>query len=145
MAAELTGLTHKIAIQLHLEAESCNVCNLAPGGQSGNFWIHSRKAIREKMRMCSAYYTFIERYVLHILNNSLEFSEFNLIYFLQCCSSDCTETLTHPLTHSLTHSMVQDIICKADFHSACQRISCFLYGTRRFITVFTKARHWTLS
>jgi hypothetical protein len=23
--------------------------------------------------------------------------------------------------------------------------TCFLYGTRRFITVFTKARHWTLS
>jgi hypothetical protein len=26
-----------------------------------------------------------------------------------------------------------------------KKISCFLYGTRRFITVFTKARHWTLS
>jgi hypothetical protein len=23
--------------------------------------------------------------------------------------------------------------------------SCFLYGVLRFITVFTKARHWTLS
>jgi len=34
---------------------------------------------------------------------------------------------------------------KADCHSAYQKISCFLYGTRRFITVFTKARYWTLS
>jgi hypothetical protein len=49
------------------------------------------------------------------------------------------------LTYLLTHSMVQDITWKADCHSACQKISFFLNGTRRFITVFTKARHWTLS
>jgi hypothetical protein len=45
----------------------------------------------------------------------------------------------------LTYSKVQDIILKADCHSACQKISCFLYGTRRFITMLTKARQWTLS
>jgi hypothetical protein len=44
-----------------------------------------------------------------------------------------------------TYSMVQDILWKADSHSACQKIACFLYGTRRFIAVFTKFRHWTLS
>jgi len=27
MAAKLTRLTHKIAIQLHLVAESCNICS----------------------------------------------------------------------------------------------------------------------
>jgi hypothetical protein len=48
------------------------------------------------------------------------------------------------LAYLLTHSMVQDIIRKDDSHSACQKISYFLYGTRRFITVFTKARHWTI-
>jgi len=37
MAAELTRVTHKIAIQQHLVAESCIICVLAPGGQSGNF------------------------------------------------------------------------------------------------------------
>jgi len=41
--------------------------------------------------------------------------------------------------------MVQDILCKVDSHSTCQTISCFLYGTRRFITVLTKDRHWILS
>jgi len=41
--------------------------------------------------------------------------------------------------------MVQDIVSKADSHSAYQKISCFLYGIRRFITVLTKARDWTLS
>jgi hypothetical protein len=27
MAAKLIGLTHKIAIQLHLEAENCTICS----------------------------------------------------------------------------------------------------------------------
>jgi len=49
------------------------------------------------------------------------------------------------LTYLLTHSMVQDIISKADSRSACHTIACFLYGYGRFITVFTKARHWDLS
>jgi hypothetical protein len=40
MAAKLTRLTYKIAIQLHLVAESIAV--LVPGGQSGNFWLHPR-------------------------------------------------------------------------------------------------------
>jgi len=40
MAAKLTELTHKIAIQLHLVAENLPRAVLAPGGQSGNFWIH---------------------------------------------------------------------------------------------------------
>jgi len=43
------------------------------------------------------------------------------------------------LTYLLTHSMVQHIIWKARSHSACQKISCFLYETWRFITVFIKA------
>jgi len=41
MAAKLTRLTHKIAIQLHLVA-AVPFTVLAPGGQSGNFWIHPR-------------------------------------------------------------------------------------------------------
>jgi len=40
--------------------------------------------------------------------------------------------------------MVQNILWKVDSYSACQRTACYLYGTRRFITMFTKARHWTL-
>jgi len=34
---------------------------------------------------------------------------------------------------------------KADCHSAYQKVSCFLYGTRRFITVLAKVHNWTLS
>jgi len=40
--AKLTRLTHKIAIKLHLMAESCTVCSSSPGGRSENFWIRSR-------------------------------------------------------------------------------------------------------
>jgi hypothetical protein len=45
----------------------------------------------------------------------------------------------------ITYSMVHDIILKADCHTAYQKTSSFLHGTRKFITAFTKARHWTLS
>jgi len=41
MTTKLTRLTNKILIQLLLVAESCTICVvLAPGGRSGNFWIH---------------------------------------------------------------------------------------------------------
>jgi hypothetical protein len=44
MEAKLTRLTHKIAIQLYLVAErAAPFAVLAPGSQSGNFWIHLRK------------------------------------------------------------------------------------------------------
>jgi hypothetical protein len=43
MAAKLTILTHKIAIQLQLVAESCTSCNSCSSGQSGNFSIHPRE------------------------------------------------------------------------------------------------------
>jgi hypothetical protein len=43
MVTKLTRLTHKIAIQLHLVAESCTFTVLAPSGQSGNFWIHHKR------------------------------------------------------------------------------------------------------
>jgi hypothetical protein len=39
MAAKLTRLAHKIAIQLYLMT-AVPIAVLAPGGQSGNFWIH---------------------------------------------------------------------------------------------------------
>jgi len=39
MVAKLTRLTHKIAIQQYL-VTAVPVAVLAPGGQSGNFWIY---------------------------------------------------------------------------------------------------------
>jgi hypothetical protein len=56
---------------------------------------------------------------------------------------EATELLTYLLTHPLTPW------CKTLFEKLIVtqpvKKSCFLYGTRRFITVFTKVHHWTLS
>jgi len=41
MAPKLIRMAYRITIQLHLVTESCSI--LAPGGQSGNFWIHPRR------------------------------------------------------------------------------------------------------
>jgi len=43
MATKFTKPAHKIAIKLYLVVESIPFTVLAPGGQSKNFWIHSRK------------------------------------------------------------------------------------------------------
>jgi hypothetical protein len=48
MEAELTRLIHKMEKQLHRAAESCIICILAPGGQSGNFWTHPRMLTTEQ-------------------------------------------------------------------------------------------------
>jgi hypothetical protein len=40
MTAELTRLTHKIAVQLHQWQRAVPFAVLAPGGQFGNVWIH---------------------------------------------------------------------------------------------------------
>jgi hypothetical protein len=45
MVAKLTRLTHKIATQLHL-VTAVPFAVLAPGRQSGNFWIHPRTVTR---------------------------------------------------------------------------------------------------
>jgi hypothetical protein len=69
-------------------------------------------------------------------------------YYLSLIVYPCVlhvQLLTFSLTDLLPHSMVQDILLKADSHSACQKIACFLCGIRRFITVLTKPRHRTLS
>jgi hypothetical protein len=71
------------------------------------------------------------------LNGSLDRSCFKPRSILYSTSSNIYVRI-------LTFFTVQ-FVWKADIHSACQRITCFLYGTQRFITVLIKARHWTLS
>jgi hypothetical protein len=62
-----------------------------------------------------------------------------------CSLPDFSQIINNYYTYFFTYSMVQDILWKVVSYSACQIIACFIYGTRGFITVFTKARHWTLS
>jgi len=52
MAAKFTRLTHKIAIQLHLWQRDVIFAVLAPGGRSGNFWVHPHR----QFSSCVYYY-----------------------------------------------------------------------------------------
>jgi hypothetical protein len=52
---------------------------------------------------------------------------------------------TYLLTYSLTHSLHGTEYYLKSCHSTFKKISYFPYLTRRIITVFTKAHHWTLS
>jgi len=61
IAAKLTRLTHKIELQLYLAAESLPFAVLAPGGQSGNFWIHPRTKFSSPSRILH----------VHIISNLL--------------------------------------------------------------------------
>jgi len=47
-------------------------------------------------------------------------------------------------SNQLTNSMEQSPFSEANSHSACQEITCLLWNPR-FITVFTRVRHWSLS
>jgi hypothetical protein len=57
----------------------------------------------------------------------------------------CRLLPTYLLTYLLIYLHTDLLFWKADSHSACQTIACFLYVTRGFITVLTEARHLTLS
>jgi len=46
MAAKLTRLTRKVAIQVHVVADSCTILVPAPGGHSGKFWIRPPIAVQ---------------------------------------------------------------------------------------------------
>jgi hypothetical protein len=56
-----------------------------------------------------------------------------------CNSGPCTGILN--LLTSWCRTLFQKLIVT----QLVKKISCFLYGTQRFITVLTKARHWNLS
>jgi hypothetical protein len=51
---------------------------------------------------------------------------------------------THSLTHSLTHSWSYGHFEKLPIVQLLKNFPAF-YGSRRFITVFTRALHWSLS
>jgi hypothetical protein len=53
MAAKLTRLTHKIAIQRTWWRRAVPFAILPPGGQSGNFWMHPRMAVVRQCSPCS--------------------------------------------------------------------------------------------
>jgi hypothetical protein len=54
------------------------------------------------------------------------------------------QLITYLPTYPPTHPPTQSPSWEVNSHSASQKITHF-YGTRRFIAVFTRARHWFLS
>jgi hypothetical protein len=56
MAAKLTRLTHKMAIQLHLVAESYTICSSRSRRPVRNVWIHPRTFSRTWTRLPTARY-----------------------------------------------------------------------------------------
>jgi hypothetical protein len=56
MAAKLTRLTHKIAIQLHLVAESCTICSS-----------RSRRPVRKLLDTLSYYDHYVNVFILVLL------------------------------------------------------------------------------
>jgi hypothetical protein len=75
-------------------------------------------------------------------------------WYLSHCHHGQTVPGVHPtscimgtlLTYLLIYLLSgAEYYLKTDCHSTYQQISCFLHGIRRFITVFIKNRHWTLS
>jgi hypothetical protein len=63
MAAKLTRLTHKIAVQLHLVAKRYTTYSSRSRRQSGNFWIYP--LYYTNITICKLYYIcFILRVIL---------------------------------------------------------------------------------
>jgi hypothetical protein len=72
--AKLTGLIHKIAIQLHLVQRAVPFAVLAPGGKFGKFWIHPRMQANVQKRTeraaDSAYApSFLDRLIITLSGN----------------------------------------------------------------------------
>jgi hypothetical protein len=72
MAAKLAILTHKIAIQLLLVAESHIICSSRSKRPSGNFWIHPRVCVHTHTYICVYIYMYVKR-VTKEISNAFEF------------------------------------------------------------------------
>jgi hypothetical protein len=78
-------------------------------------------------------YAFVVSHVYYMYNPFLDFDHPNILWSVQVmrlimCSLNLPGLfflLTYLLTYLLTHSTVQDIIWKADSHSACQKYPAF--------------------
>jgi hypothetical protein len=104
MAAKLTRLTHKIALNLHLVA-AIPFAVLAPGGQSGNGYTHVIVVI------------YVQYNPIFTRNKSglIELTPRSRVLFVKL--------------------IVTQLVNKFPF----------FYETCKFITVFTRTLHWTLS
>jgi hypothetical protein len=67
MAAKLTRLTHKIAIQLHLVADSCTICSSRSRRSVWKIWIHPRISDGGKPKRCLCSVCWESEFILGFL------------------------------------------------------------------------------
>jgi hypothetical protein len=79
MVAKLIRLTYRIAIQLHLVAESCTICSSRSRQPSGNFWILPRECLK----------TGLDRN-LKLTETSVGFRNYFIEYFVYFTSINVT-------------------------------------------------------
>jgi hypothetical protein len=81
-----------------------------------------------------------------VRNIFLYFCYLCLSFHNPCCLVSREQRLNYLLTYLLTYSLYGTVYSLKSWQTlSCQTIACFLYEARRFITVLTKTRHWTLS
>jgi hypothetical protein len=169
MAANLTRLTHRIAIQLHLVAQRAALfAVLVPDGQSGNFWIQPRTLYYVMLRVPHQLWGYFHAVIC--FNTMIGISSCGLLQFHAPSSSNLLNAPPPPETtncHRLKlteifrpNSRTEIIKINSDYsyyyyyyyyystepsleeltvtHIAKKSPPPTFYGTRRFITVFTK-------
>jgi len=99
MAAKFTRLTHKIAIQLHLAKTAVPFAVLAPGGQSGSFWIHPRTTTQQTLELDATWNFIHQGWPLQKSLNELEGTRSLLeIWYLLAWQRNSCLHKTHHLT-----------------------------------------------
>jgi hypothetical protein len=144
MGAKLTRMTHKIAIRLHVVAESCTICRS-----------RSRRPVRKRLDKPSYNFNTLLQKVIPFYANFgyTSLLQYDIVYPKQLLDYRPVgmrrpeRPLKGLLTYLFTYLLAQ--WCRTLFEKllVTQLVKNIMlsYGTRRFITVFTKARHWTLS
>jgi hypothetical protein len=154
MAAKLTRLTHRIAIQLHLVTESSTICSsrsrqsvrklLNTHFRFGNnlFYTRSKYSCHSMInRELLQYYVSNTDIISHLKRQEDDYRwvdkdlvghghglfQSTILAFVLIIWRRLKETSVRRASRPiLTYSMVQDSIWNANCHSACQKISCFL-------------------
>jgi hypothetical protein len=107
MAARFTRLTHKIAIQLHLVAESCvPFAVLAAGGQSGNFWMLPRillwLPINKGCDVVAGYVTVgLCRNIISVECLEPQYA----LWLMQCCLDKCIQSVRVSMYYEVSKSL----------------------------------------
>jgi hypothetical protein len=104
MAAKLTTLTHKIAIQLHLVAESSTICSF-----------RSRRPVRKLLDTPSSVHTYIHTYIRTYVRTYIHtYVHTYVLTYLRTYTNTHTHTHTHTYIHTYLHTYIHTYIHSMD-------------------------------